>query len=150
MRCPYCGSTETEVAETRVSEDDNTIRRRRTCSSCNKRFTTYERIENVTLIIKKKDGTREQFNREKLRNGVMQATQKTSVTFEDINTIIDEVERELRNEDTVEIESKKIGGMVALKLKKIDKVAYIRFASVFKQFLDVEDFQKELARLIKN
>lgn len=150
MHCPYCGSTETEVAETRVSEDDNTIRRRRTCSACSKRFTTYERIENVTLIVKKKEGTREQFNREKLRNGVMQATQKTSVTFEHINTIVDEVERELRNEDTVEIESKKIGQMVAARLKKIDKVAYIRFASVFKQFLDVEDFQKELARLIKN
>lgn len=150
MHCPYCGSTETEVAETRVSEDDNTIRRRRSCSACNKRFTTYERIENVTLIVKKKEGTREQFNREKLKNGIIQATQKTSVTFEDINTIVDAVERELRNEDTVEIESKKIGQMVALRLKKIDKVAYIRFASVFKQFLDVEDFQKELARLIKN
>lgn len=150
MHCPYCGSTETEVAETRVSEDDNTIRRRRTCNTCNKRFTTYERIENVTLIVKKKDGAREQFNREKLRNGIIQATQKTSVTFEHSAIIVDEVERELRNEDTVEIESKKIGQMVALRLKKIDKVAYIRFASVFKQFLDVDDFQKELARLIKN
>jgi transcriptional repressor NrdR len=150
MRCPYCGSTDTEVAETRVSEDDNTIRRRRTCSVCAKRFTTYERIENVTLIIRKKDGRREQFNRDKLRTGLVAAAQKTSVSFDHINLIVDEIERDLRNEDTVEIESKKIGQMVAARLKKIDKVAYIRFASVFKQFLDVEDFQKEVSRLTKN
>ena len=149
MRCPYCGNTETEVVETRVGEDEATIRRRRTCSSCQKRFTTYERIENVTLIVKKKEGTRQQFDREKLQKGIFQATQKTQVGLDDITRIVDEIERDLRSGDSVEVESKKIGQMVALKLKKIDKVAYIRFSSVFKQFLDLEDFQKELEKLIK-
>lgn len=149
MRCPYCGNTETEVVETRVGEDEATIRRRRTCSSCQKRFTTYERIENVTLIVKKKEGTRQQFDREKLQKGIFQATQKTQVSLDDITRIVDEIERDLRSGDSVEVESKKIGQMVALKLKKIDKVAYIRFSSVFKQFLDLEDFQKELEKLIK-
>lgn len=149
MKCPYCGSTETEVVETRVGEDGSNIRRRRTCSSCSKRFTTYERIENVTLIVKKKDGRREQFDREKLKLGIISACEKTDISVKQINEIVDEIERELRSEDTVEIESKKIGGTVAQKLKKLDKVAYIRFASVFKRFLDVEDFEKELKRLIK-
>lgn len=149
MRCPYCTSTETEVVETRVSEDGGNIRRRRTCSSCQKRFTTYERIENITLLVKKKNGNREQFERGKLHKGIFQATQKTSVSLEDINRIVDEIERELRSGDSVEIESKKIGGLVAARLKKIDKVAYIRFSSVFKQFLDLEDFQKELEKLVK-
>lgn len=149
MRCPYCDSSETEVVETRVSEDGSNIRRRRTCSSCQKRFTTYERIENVTLLVKKKNGTREQFDREKLHKGIFHSTQKTAVSHEDIIRIVDEIERELRGGDSVEIESKKIGSLVAARLKKIDKVAYIRFSSVFKQFLDVEDFQKELKKLIK-
>lgn len=149
MHCPYCNSTETEVVETRVSEDGTNIRRRRTCSACQKRFTTYERIENVPLIVKKKDGKREQFDREKLQKGMITATQKTTVSLEDINEIVDEIERELRSGEGVEIESKKIGQMVAQKLKKKDKVAYIRFSSVFKQFLDLEDFQKELEKLIK-
>lgn len=149
MHCPYCNSTETEVVETRVSEDGNNIRRRRTCSSCQKRFTTYERIENVPLIVKKKDGRREQFDREKLQKGMITATQKTTVSLDDLNEIVDEIERELRGGEGVEIESKKIGQMVAQKLKKKDKVAYIRFSSVFKQFVDLEDFQKELEKLIK-
>lgn len=149
MHCPYCNSQETEVVETRVGEDGTNIRRRRTCSSCQKRFTTYERIENVPLIVRKKDGKREQFDRNKLQRGMITATQKTSVTLTDITQIVDEIERELRGGESVEIESKKIGQSVAAKLKKIDKVAYIRFSSVFRQFLDLEDFQKELQKLIK-
>lgn len=149
MRCPYCRSSETEVVETRVGEDGTNIRRRRTCLSCSKRFTTYERIENVTLIVIKKDGRREHFSREKLKNGILRSCEKTNISYEQIEQIVDEVEIELRNSDTVEIESRKIGRMVAAKLKKLDKVAYIRFASVFKQFLDVEDFEKELKKLIK-
>lgn len=149
MRCPYCGNNETEVVETRAAEDESNIRRRRVCNSCQKRFTTYERIENVTLIVKKKDGGREQFDREKLQRGMYTATQKTNVTPEDVARIVDEIERDLRSGDSVEIESKKIGQMVAMKLKKIDKVAYIRFSSVFRQFVDLEDFQKELEKLIK-
>lgn len=149
MHCPYCGRNNSEVVETRIGEDGTNIRRRRTCSGCQKRFTTYERIENALLVVKKKDGKREQFDRGKLQKGMTTATQKTSVTIDDIGRIVDEIERELRGGDSVEIESKKIGQLVAQKLKKIDKVAYIRFSSVFRQFLDVEDFQKELQKLIK-
>jgi len=149
MKCPYCGSTESEVVETRTSEDVDTIRRRRECSECKKRFTTYERIENVNLVVIKKDGKREQFNRDKLKSGMIRSSEKTAVTMEDIERIASEIERELRGADSVEIESKKIGQMVAIRLKKIDKVAYIRFSSVFKRFVDVEDFQEEVKRLIK-
>ncbi len=149
MKCPYCGSNETEVVETRDSEDLETIRRRRSCLKCDKRFTTYERIENIHLVVIKKDGRREQFNRDKLKEGLVSAAQKTKVSLEKIEKLVTEVERELRGGETVEIESKKIGQLVANKLKKIDKVAYIRFSSVFRRFVDVEDFEKELKRLIK-
>ncbi len=149
MKCPYCGSNETEVVETRDSEDLETIRRRRACLKCDKRFTTYERIENVHLVVIKKDGRREQFNRDKLKAGIVNAAQKTKVSLEKIDKLVTEVERELRGGDSVEIESKKIGQLVANKLKKIDKVAYIRFSSVFRRFVDVEDFEKELKKLIK-
>lgn len=148
MKCPYCGSKETEVVETRDSEDLETIRRRRACIKCEKRFTTYERVENVNLVVIKKDGKREQFNRDKLKNGIIRSCEKTTVSLEDIEKIVTEVERELRSESGVEIESKKIGQMVAAKLKKLDKVAYIRFSSVFKRFVDIEDFEKEVKKLI--
>ena len=149
MKCPYCGSKDTEVVETRDSEDLETIRRRRECSSCKKRFTTYERIENVNLIVIKKDGRREQFNRDKLKAGIIRSCEKTRVSIEDIEKIVTEVERDLRGEAGVEIESNRIGQMVAQRLKSLDKVAYIRFSSVFKRFVDVEDFEKEVKRLIK-
>src|SRR4029079_30116 len=106
MQCPYCKSTDSEVVETRVSEDGTNIRRRRNCLSCGKRYTTYERIENVTLIVQKKDGKREQFDREKLRTGIMRACEKTTVSIDAINTIVDEIERELISGDSVEIEAK--------------------------------------------
>ena len=149
MQCPYCKSKDSEVVETRVSDDGTNIRRRRNCSSCGKRYTTYERIENVTLIVKKRDGRREQFDREKLRTGLMKACEKTKVSVEAINNIVDEVERELISGESVEAEGRRIGQMVAQKLKKLDKIAYIRFSSVFKRFVDLEDFEKELKRLIK-
>ncbi|OGH18704.1 MAG: transcriptional regulator NrdR [Candidatus Levybacteria bacterium RIFCSPHIGHO2_01_FULL_40_15b] len=149
MQCPYCKSQDSEVVETRVSEDGTNVRRRRNCISCGKRYTTYERIENITLIVKKKDGRREQFDREKLRQGIMRACEKTTVSLESINNIVDEIERELISGESVEIEAKKIGQMVAQRLKKLDKIAYIRFSSVFKRFVDLEDFEKELKRLIK-
>ena len=149
MKCPYCGSSETEVVETRASEDVDTIRRRRECLKCKKRFTTYERIENVNLVVIKKDGKREQFDRDKLKNGITRSCEKTKVSMEAIEKIVTEVERELRGADSVEVESKKIGQMVAARLKKIDKVAYIRFSSVFKRFVDVEDFEEEVKKLIK-
>lgn len=149
MHCPYCGSKESEVVETRDSEDLDAIRRRRACEKCEKRFTTYERIENVYLIVIKKDKKREQFDRNKLRSGLLKSTEKTTVALSDIDKIVTEVERELKTADSVEVDSKKIGQMVAAKLKKLDKVAYIRFASVFKRFVDLEDFDKEVKRLTK-
>jgi transcriptional repressor NrdR len=149
MKCPYCGSKDTEVVETRDSEDLETIRRRRECLKCAKRFTTYERIENVNLIVIKKDGKREQFNRDKLKAGIIRSCEKTKVSLDDIEKIVTEIERELRGADSVEVESKKIGQLIAAKLKTLDKVAYIRFSSVFKRFVDVEDFEKEVKRLIK-
>jgi transcriptional repressor NrdR len=117
--------------------------------TCEKRFTTYERVETVNLTVIKKDGKREQFNREKLRNGILRASEKTTVPVSEIEKIVNEVERELRSADSVEVESKKIGQLAATRLKKLDKVAYIRFASVFKRFVDVEDFQKEVKKLEK-
>ena len=149
MKCPYCGDRQTEVVETRDSEDLETIRRRRACLSCGKRFTTYERIENVNLIVIKKDGKREQFNRDKLKNGILRACEKTTVTASDVEKIVVGVERELRGEAGIEVESRKVGEMVASQLKKLDKVAYIRFASVFRHFVDVEDFEKEVKQLEK-
>lgn len=149
MKCPYCGSTDSEVVETRTSEDVDTIRRRRECLKCKKRFTTYERIENVNLVVIKKDGKREQFGRDKLKSGIVRSSEKTTVSMEAIEKIVTEIERELRGADSVEVESKRIGQMVAMRLKKIDKVAYIRFSSVFKRFVDIEDFEEEVKRLIK-
>ncbi len=149
MRCPYCGRKETEVVETRDSDDLETIRRRRACLSCDKRFTTYERVENINLIVIKKDKKREQFSRDKLKSGILKACEKTTVPVEEVEKIVISIERELRSEIGVEVESKKIGQMVANRLKKLDKVAYIRFASVFKRFVDIEDFEKEVQRLIK-
>lgn len=148
MKCPYCTNQDTEVIETRDNEDLSTTRRRRECIKCGKRFTTYERIESVPIIVIKKDTRKEQFSREKLEKGILKACEKTTVGIEDIEKVVDDVERELRGLDSVEVESKKIGQLAALKLKKLDKIAYIRFASVFRRFVDVEDFERELSKLI--
>lgn len=148
MKCPYCGSRETEVVETRDSEDLETIRRRRQCTKCEKRFTTYERVENVNLVVIKKDGKREQFNRDKLKNGILRSCEKTKVSVEDVDRIVTEIEMELRGGDSIEVDSKKIGQMVSVRLKSLDKIAYIRFSSVFKRFVDIEDFEKEVKKLI--
>lgn len=147
MKCPFCATVETEVIETRDSEDNATTRRRRACIHCGKRFTTYERVEAEPLIVIKKDKRREQFNREKLQRGILKAGEKTSLTLDTINSLVDKVERELRGADSSEIESQKIGRIVARELKKIDKLAYIRFASVFRQFVDLEDLEKELKKI---
>ena len=149
MKCPFCMYAETKVIDKRDSQDLEVTRRRRECLACQKRFTTYERVENINLVVIKKDGRREQFNRDKLRAGIIRSCEKTKVSMEDIEKIVTEIERELRGADSVEVDSKKIGQLVATRLKKIDKVAYIRFSSVFKRFVDVEDFEKEVKRLIK-
>ena len=149
MKCPYCGATQTEVVETRDNQDVGIIRRRRACLNCSKRFTTYERIENVNLYVIKKDGRREQFDRDKVKRGLMTACEKTRVSIDTIERIVADLERDLRSRDSLEVHSKDIGEFIARRLKKLDKVAYIRFASVFKRFVDVEDFEKEVNRLIK-
>ena len=134
MKCPYCHFENTDVLETRDNDDLSVTRRRRNCSKCEKRFTTYERIEVVPITVIKKDERRETFDREKLKRGIWRASGKTTIKAEDINRIVDEVERELIAAQSTEIPSKKIGELVAKRLKKLDKVAYIRFASVFRQF----------------
>lgn len=148
MKCPYCDNTDTEVIETRDSEDLSVTRRRRSCPKCEKRFTTYERVESVPLTVIKKDQRREPFDREKLRRGIWRASGKTTIKAEDIDRIVDEVERELITGETTEVPSKTIGQLVAKRLKKLDKVAYIRFSSVFRQFVDIEDFEKEVKKLL--
>jgi transcriptional repressor NrdR len=148
VKCPYCSSEHTEVIETRDSEDLSVTRRRRACTECEKRFTTYERVENVPLTVIKKDQRREAFDREKLRRGIWRASGKTTIKAEDVDRIVDEVERELIGGESNEIASKKIGELVAKRLKKLDKIAYIRFASVFRRFVDIEDFEKEVKKLL--
>lgn len=148
MHCIFCGNKDTDVVETRTSDDGSQVRRRRECGKCLKRFTTYERVEELPIVVIKRDGKRERFDREKLLNGILKSTEKTTVTLEQVETIVNEVESELKQEESTEIESRTIGSLVAKKLKKLDKIAYIRFASVFRRFVDVEDFEKELKKLL--
>jgi len=148
MHCIFCGSSETDVIETRVPEDGLTVRRRRECAKCVKRFTTYEKVEELPLIVIKRDGRRERFDRQKLFKGIFKSTEKTTVTLEQVEGIVSGVESDLKQQESTEIESKTIGNLVAKRLKGLDKVAYIRFASVFRRFVDLEDFEKELKKLL--
>ena len=148
MRCPYCSYKETSVIDSRDVGDLELTRRRRECRKCKKRFTTYERVETIDLIVIKKDGRRERFDRHKLMSGIQKACEKRPVSQEVIEKTVEEIERELRNMETLEVPSKKIGELVMRKLKKIDKVAYIRFASVYRS-LDLETLSKELRSLRK-
>lgn len=147
MFCIFCKHTDTEVIETRLSEDGTTIRRRRHCPKCQRRFTTYEKVEELPILVIKRDGRRERFDREKLRRGLIKACEKTVISADQIEKVISLVEQELKQQEFTEIESKLIGKLVAKELKKIDKIAYIRFASVFRRFVDVEDFEKEIKKL---
>ena len=147
MICPYCSIQESAVLESRDSEDGNVIRRRRECSKCGKRFTTYERIENLDLKVIKKDGKKENFAREKIKNGIQKACEKRPVEDEQIERIIDDIEMRFVNRKSTEISSSDIGRMVLTRLKKLDKVAYIRFASVFLEFGNVAEFKKEIREI---
>lgn len=147
MKCPFCGSDNLGVLESRVHTESNSIRRRRTCEKCEKRFTTYERIEGVDLIVVKKDGRREVFDREKLRRGLIKATWKRPVSLEQIEALIDEVERRLRQKETTEVKSWEIGNLAIKRLKKLDSMAYLLFASVYRDFQSLEDFGQELVKL---
>ena len=147
MNCPFCSNEEHRVVDKR--EANEATRRRRECLRCKKRFTTYERIEPFNLVVVKKDGRREPFNREKLRSGMIKACEKRPIPQEKIDVAVDEIEAELRSEEKKEVSSTHVGELVMRKLKKLDKVAYIRFASVYRQFADLESFEKELKKLIK-
>ncbi len=147
MTCPFCTSDATKVVDKRDGDGGKTTRRRRQCTKCGRRFTTFERVETLDLLVIKKEGKRESFDRVKLRSGIIKACEKRPVSAGDIEKIIDEIEAELRKSTTVEISSKKIGNLVIKKLKKLDEVAYIRFASVYRQFTDISDFEKELSKL---
>lgn len=147
--CPFCASNATRVLDKREGSGGKTTRRRRECQKCSRRFTTFERVETLDLLVIKKDKKREPFDRIKLRSGVIKACEKRPVSAESIEKIIDEVESDLRKKGLNEVESKKIGELVTKSLKKIDQVAYIRFASVYRQFADVSDFERELAKLSK-
>ncbi|MBU1199413.1 MAG: transcriptional regulator NrdR [Nanoarchaeota archaeon] len=148
MKCPFCSSKDTRVVETRETEEEAT-RRRRECLSCKKRFTTYEKIENFSLRVIKKDGNREFFDKEKLRKGLLKACEKRPVSNEQVDKIVDDIEKTLRNMQTMEVKSSFIGDLVIKHLKKLDSVAYIRFASVYRDFKDIGEFEKEL-KLLKN
>lgn len=148
MRCLFCKKNDTEVIETRVSDEGATIRRRRSCGQCQRRFTTYERIEELPILVVKRDGRRERFDRAKLRDGVLKAVGKTTVSLEHVEQIVSQVESQAVEQESAELSSQYIGEMVAKRLKEIDKVAYIRFSSVFRRFVDVEEFEKELKKLI--
>lgn len=147
MRCPFCGHDETKVVDSRMSESQDAIRRRRECLSCTQRFTTYERREETPLMVIKKDGTVEPFDRSKLLRGLMVATTKRSVSVEQLEALIEDVESELHNSFRSEVGSRQVGDMVLLRLRDLDRVAYVRFASVYKEFQDLDEFTSELKAL---
>lgn len=148
MKCPYCGQ-ESKVIESRHTEDDS-IRRRRECIACSKRFNTYERLEVPPLIVAKKDGRRETFDRNKVLGGVLKACEKRPVALADIERLVDEVERDLRNSLEREVPSVSIGEKVMDRLRHLDGVAYVRFASVYREFKDVSEFREQLEQLLKS
>ncbi|TES90374.1 MAG: transcriptional repressor NrdR [Desulfobacteraceae bacterium] len=148
MKCPFCGEVDNKVIDSRLSKDGNAIRRRRECLVCSRRFTTYEYIEEIPVMIIKKDGRREAFSREKLRSGIQKACQKRNISMNIIEEFLDELERDLREIGEKEIPSNKIGEKVMAKLHEIDDVAYVRFASVYREFKDVNDFVSELKSLL--
>lgn len=150
MKCPFCGYVESKVLDTRSIDDGSKIRRRRECLSCGKRFTSYETVELLPIIVIKRDNTREPFDRNKLMNGILRACQKRPISVETVQKIVDEIEYALQNKLESEVSSAEIGERTMEKLKAIDDVAYVRFASVYRQFGDLNAFMKELKKLIGN
>ena len=150
MRCPFCSFLETKVTDSRATDEGSTIRRRRECQQCGKRFTTYEMVEELPLMVIKKGGRREQFDRNKLVNGVLRACEKRPVPVDVIEDLISKVEREMRNTFDKEVTTERLGETVMHYLKDIDQVAYVRFASVYRQFADIDNFMHELEVLMKH
>ena len=150
MKCPFCGFEESKVIDSRPTDEGQRIRRRRECLKCGKRFTTYEIIESLPIIVIKKDKSRETFNRDKLMTGLLRACEKRPVSIDTLDNMIDEIETVLQNSLDREVSSEKIGELVMEKLKAIDEVAYVRFASVYRQFKDINAFMRELSKLLEN
>lgn len=148
MRCPACYFNGSKVLDSRPSHEGRSIRRRRECESCNYRFTTFETVEETPLIVVKKDGTRQEFSREKILRGLIRACEKRPVSLDKLEEIVDEVERDLRGDGISEVESKEVGELVIEQLANVDEVAYVRFASVYRQFKDINVFISELTELI--
>lgn len=149
MKCPFCSYSDSRVLESRPTEEGSAIRRRRECLSCRERFTTYERVETVPLMVIKKDGTRQEFDRSKILQGVIKASEKRPVPLARLEQMVNDIEQRLRNSMEQEVSSKTIGEMVMNELKQIDQVAYVRFASVYRQFKDIQSFLEELQTLLR-
>ncbi len=148
MKCPYCDFAGTKVLDSRPANENKSIRRRRECESCQRRFTTFEMIEETPLIVIKKDGSREEFSREKILRGLIRACEKRPVSIERLDKMVSEVEKEIRNTAHAEVESRQIGEVLMEQLHPVDEVAYVRFASVYRQFKDINMFMKELNHLL--
>ena len=149
LNCPFCGKFDSKVIDSRPTDEGQAIRRRRECNECQKRFTTYEKIEEIPLIVIKKSGNREPFNRNKVMNGVIRACEKRPVPLKSIELLIDDIEKQLQNEMEKEVQTEKIGNMVMDQLKDLDEVAYVRFASVYREFKDLNTFMEELTKILK-
>ncbi len=147
MKCPFCGFADTKVIDSRAQDENTAIRRRRTCEQCGKRFTTYERIDMIPITIIKRDGTREIFDKNKLLNGILKSCNKRPVTMKQMEKLVDDIENILAGSGEREVESKAIGNMVMDRLKELDEVAYVRFASVYRQFKDINSFMAELEKM---
>ena len=150
MKCPYCSHPESKVVDSRPSEEGSSIRRRRECLDCHRRFTTYETMESLPLVVIKRDGSRQSFDRAKLLNGMIRACEKRPVAFDTLNAIATDIELALQNEMEREISSSAIGELVMARLKDVDEVAYVRFASVYRQFKDINTFISELSKLLED
>lgn len=148
MKCPYCGYIEDKVIDSRPTDEGTAIRRRRECINCLKRFTTYEKVESLPLMVIKKDKTRQSFDREKLLNGLLRACEKRPISINDLEKLVEEVESQIYNSLQREITTREIGEMVMARLKDMDEVAYVRFASVYRQFKDINTFMDELRKLL--
>ena len=148
MKCPYCGFKESKVVDSRPAEEGNSIRRRRECLSCSKRFTTYETVESLPRVVVKRDGSRQTFDRRKLVNGMLRACEKRPVSVAQLEKLGEEIEQELQNSLEREISTEHVGELVMDKLKGVDEVAYVRFASVYRQFKDINTFMRELNKLL--
>lgn len=148
MKCPYCGFAESKVIDSRPADEGSSIRRRRECLSCRKRFTTYETVESLPMVVVKKDGSRQSFDRRKILGGMIRACEKRPVPVAELEKVSEEIEQEVQNSMEREVSTQKVGEMVMERLKKIDEVAYVRFASVYRQFKDIDTFMKELNKLL--